>query len=177
MTLQYVARKHMRVAGRTVVPGEIVPEATTWRNVQAYIDNGSLAVALPIGPDAEALAGIEARVAALEARLNGVPASEGEGNTDLLNGFDTNPAADTASSGGNDTPDVGSSAADTGNATDGEDGPPPDSLGEPIDLDALEGITRAALDAQAIALGIEDAPKLANKLAVATAINEAAHRP
>lgn len=173
MTVQYVARKQMRVAGRTVAPGEIVPEAATWKNVQAYIDNGSLAVALPVGLDAEALTGIAARVAALEARLNGIPASEGEGLTDRLVSFDANLAADTASSGGNDTPDDGSSAADTGGSADGENGPPPASPGEPIDLDALEGITRAALDAQAIALGIEDAPKLANKLAVATAINEA----
>ena len=46
MTLQYVARKHLKVAGRPVAPGEVVPEAATWKNAQAYINNGSLAVAV-----------------------------------------------------------------------------------------------------------------------------------
>lgn len=142
MSLQYVARKSLKVAGRTVQPGEIVPEAATWKNVKAWVNDGSLAVAVevPEGTVENAelktqIADLAERLAALECLVAGVNEEDG---------------------------DVEGAAK-------------PRAAGEiePIDLDALDDITREKLDEHAIALGIEGAPKLGNKAAVATAINEA----
>lgn len=83
MAIQYVARKRMKVEGRTVEPGEIVPEATGWKNIHAYVDGGSLAVALEVPAEAVEntelkgrVAALEARVAALEARLDEADSEE-----------------------------------------------------------------------------------------------------
>jgi hypothetical protein len=42
--LQYVALKPMKVEGVKVNPGDIVPQANTWRNVHNYLSSGHLAV-------------------------------------------------------------------------------------------------------------------------------------
>jgi hypothetical protein len=83
--LQYVARKPMKVEGRTIQPGEIVPEAATWKNVKAYVNDGSLAIAVEVaegaGENAELkveVATLAERVAALEALVAGTGEVEGE---------------------------------------------------------------------------------------------------
>lgn len=85
MGLNYVARKPLRVGGRTIQPGEVVPEAAGWKNVRAYVNDGSLAiaVAVPEGAveDAELkaqVATLTERVAALEALVAGTGDSEGD---------------------------------------------------------------------------------------------------
>ena len=160
MALQYVARKRLKVAGRTVEPGEAVPEASTWRNVQAYVNDGSLAVALdtPAGAVENAalktqVADLSERIVALERLVAG--AGEQDGDVEVIDASDASVLPD-----GKD--------GDCGAVSDAAQGA---AVG-PIDPDALRRISREELDTRAIALGIEDAPKLGSKGAVAAAINE-----
>lgn len=78
MGFHYVARRPLKVSGRMVQPGEIVPEAETWRDIQTYVDNGSLAVAVEVPKGAienaalrEQVADLRDRVAALERLVAG----------------------------------------------------------------------------------------------------------
>lgn len=44
MPVVYVARRRLRVGGRDVMPGDEVPEASSWRHLPVYVHNGSLAL-------------------------------------------------------------------------------------------------------------------------------------
>lgn len=143
MTLQYVARQRLKVGGRTVAPGDVVPEAATWKNVQAYVNDGSLAVALEVPEGAVENAELKAqvhdlaeRVAALEALVAG--AGEESGEVEVI-----------------DEPDT--KDADSGGAT------------PQIDF---SGWKRAELDALATEAGIADPEKLPNIPAVIAAIQD-----
>lgn len=151
MGIHYIARKHLKVAGRTVAPGEIVPEAATWRNVNTYVDNGSLAVGLDVPAEAVENAELKARVAALEARVA------------LLEGL--------VSGTGDVLGEVEAIAA--------QDGVPPDpAVGDELvpghlDADELGKWTRDQLNAVAADLGIEqpdDKAAFPNKDALIAAI-------
>jgi hypothetical protein len=193
MDLHYIARRRLTVAGRTVEPGEIVPEATSWRNVKAYVDNGSLAVGVNVSDEAVAnaelkaqLAFISARVAALEAQRVEQPdaASPIDGpalplvsdQTTADAPLDTTvPIGEPALLEPSDMP--GSGAISPIPALDENDPDEQVADVEPpaastLDMDALEKLTRPELDARAAALGIDDAARLGSKRAVLAAIQE-----
>lgn len=44
MSVVYVARRRLRVGGRDVMPGDDVPEASSWRHLPTYVHNGSVAL-------------------------------------------------------------------------------------------------------------------------------------
>jgi hypothetical protein len=158
MGLQYVARKRMRVAGRTVEPGEVVPEAAIWKNVKAYVDAGHLAVAVEV-PEGEVentelkvqVAALTERVAALEA----LAAREADAAVDpeIVEGPDGT---------------LGEQGGNTG--TNGEDVAASTSSVEPVDLSEWKLVDLQALAARA---GVADPEKFTKKADAAAAIREA----
>lgn len=57
--MTYVALRPLRVRGQTRVDGDLVPEATTWHNVGAYLSTGKLAAVPRNQVDQDALAEAE----------------------------------------------------------------------------------------------------------------------
>lgn len=57
--MTYVALKALTIGGERREPGELVPEATTWKNVSAYISGGHISPVPKSSVDAESLRAAE----------------------------------------------------------------------------------------------------------------------
>jgi hypothetical protein len=73
--MTYVALRPLRVGGQTRHKGELVPEARTWHNLEAYIRGGRVAAVPRASVDQEALAKAEE---AWEALKNPEPEEEAQ---------------------------------------------------------------------------------------------------
>lgn len=75
-TYRYIAQRPLQVGDRTVGVGEEIPEAAEWRNLKAYVANGSISVTPESGTQVSRIDALEARIAELESQLGVVPGTE-----------------------------------------------------------------------------------------------------
>lgn len=193
MGIHYIARRRLNVGGRTIEPGEVVPGAGDWRNVKAYVDNGSLAVGMDVPAEAVDNADLKAQLAQLSARVAALEAGQVEPpvGTAPIDGpalpldvdqTTADPPTDTTMPTDTSAPlepgDMpGAAAVSPIPALDSNDLGEEQTVAEPaaaspIDVAALEKLSRADLVAKAEELGIADAGRLGSKGAILAAIRE-----
>lgn len=95
-TYRYIAQRPLKVGDRTVAAGEEIPEAAEWRNLKAYVANGSIVVTPESGTQVSRIDALEARIAELETQLGVGPAASeaethedgsGTGDEELVTGY------------------------------------------------------------------------------------------
>lgn len=154
--MRYIVQRPLKSGNRTLQVGDEVPDAGSWRNLGAYLASGHIVRVPESGESSARLNALEQRVVGLETLVAHL--SE---QVDIL----------APVSGDGSDPDRIDEEGDTGDSVETSGANQP-AVTEPIDLNALERQPRAEIDAQAVALGIEDAPKLGSKAAVTAAIRE-----
>lgn len=67
--MRYIAQRPLKTGDRTVAAGDEIPEAAGWRNLKAYVANGSIVATPESGVQVSRIDALEARIEKLESQL------------------------------------------------------------------------------------------------------------